>query len=77
MLDIYVCRAQAVSRRVPTAATRVRTRIKLCVGFVVDRAAPGYVFSEYLGFLANHSFHQLLDNHHHHHVSSTDGITGQ
>jgi hypothetical protein len=31
-----------------------------CVGFVVDRVALGQVFSEYLGFGCQFSFHQLL-----------------
>jgi hypothetical protein len=35
------------------------------VGFVVDKAALGQVFSEYFGFLCQ-SFHQFL--HHHNHL---------
>jgi hypothetical protein len=35
------------------------------VGFVVDKVAPGQVFSEYFGFLCQSSFHQLLHNHPH------------
>jgi hypothetical protein len=35
------------------------------VGFVVDKVTLGRVFSEYLGFLCQSSFHQLLHNHHH------------
>jgi hypothetical protein len=38
------------------------------VGFVVDKAALGQVFSEYFGFLCQ-SFHQLL--HHHNHPGLT------
>jgi hypothetical protein len=37
--------AQAVSRWLPTAAARVWQ-----VGFVVDKMAPGQVFSDYFGF---------------------------
>jgi hypothetical protein len=51
--------AQAVSRWLPTAAARVRARVWL-VGFVVDKMAPGQVFSEYYI-----SFHQLLHPHNH------------
>jgi hypothetical protein len=35
------------------------------VGFVVDKVAPGQVFSEYFGFPCQSSFHRLLHNHHH------------
>jgi hypothetical protein len=41
--------AEAVSRWLPTAATRVRARVWQ-VGFVVDKMASGQVFSEYFGF---------------------------
>jgi hypothetical protein len=41
--------AEAVSRWLPTAAARARTRIWQ-VGFVVDKVASGQVFSEYFGF---------------------------
>jgi hypothetical protein len=34
------------------------------VGFMVDKVAPGQVFSEYFGFPC-HSFHQILQPHHH------------
>jgi hypothetical protein len=51
--------AQAVSRWLPTAATRQR------VGFVVDKAALGQVFSEYFGFPCQSSFHQFLHHHNH------------
>jgi hypothetical protein len=33
-------------------------------GFVVDKMAPGQVFSEYFGFPC-HSFHQILHPHNH------------
>jgi hypothetical protein len=47
------------------------------VGFVVDKAALGQVFSEYFG-LHYQSFHRMLNtHHHHHHPSSGAGITGQ
>jgi hypothetical protein len=36
------------------------------VGFVVDKVAPGQVFSEYFGFPCQFSFHQLFHSHHHH-----------
>jgi hypothetical protein len=35
------------------------------VGFVVDKVALGQVFSEYLGFPCQLSFHRLLHTHHH------------
>jgi hypothetical protein len=38
------------------------------VGFVVDKAAMGQVFSEYFGFPCQ-SFHQFL--HHHNHLGLT------
>jgi hypothetical protein len=55
--------AQAVSRWFSTAAARVRTGLSL-VGFVVDEATLGQVFSEYFGFPC-HAFHRLLHTHHH------------
>jgi hypothetical protein len=56
--------AEAVSRWLPTAATRVRARVWQ-VGIVVDKVASGQVLSEYFGFpCENHSFHQLLHHHH-------------
>jgi hypothetical protein len=45
------------------------------VGFVVDKVALGRVFSEYLGFPCQFSFHRLL--HTHHHLSSGTGTIGQ
>jgi hypothetical protein len=50
---------------------------------VAARTALGQVFCEYLGFLANQSFHQLLHSHYHHHhhnphrLSSKAGATVQ
>jgi hypothetical protein len=35
------------------------------VGFVVDKAALGQVFSEYFGFSSQLSFHQFLHHHNH------------
>jgi hypothetical protein len=35
------------------------------MGFVVDKAALGQVFSEYFGFLCQSSFHQFLHHHNH------------
>jgi hypothetical protein len=35
------------------------------VGFVVDKAALGLVFSKYFGFPCQSSFHQFLDHHNH------------
>jgi hypothetical protein len=65
---MYVGRAiaQAVSRWLPTAAARIRTRVWQ-VGFLVNKVAPGQVFSEYFGFTCqNRSFRQLLHHHHNH-----------
>jgi hypothetical protein len=56
--------AQAVSRWLPTAAARVRARVWL-VGFVVNKVAPGQIFSEYFGFPYQSSFHQILHHHNH------------
>jgi hypothetical protein len=39
------------------------------MGFMVEKAALGQVFSEYLGFLYQSSFHQFL--HHHIHQGLT------
>jgi hypothetical protein len=47
--------AQAVSRWLPTAAARVRSRSEH-VGFVVEKAALGQVFSGYFGFPCQSSF---------------------
>jgi hypothetical protein len=41
--------AEAVSRWLPNAAARVRTRVWQ-VELVVDKVAPGQVLSEYFGF---------------------------
>jgi hypothetical protein len=57
-------RAQAVSRWLPTAATRVRVRVWQ-VGFVVNKVALGQVSSEYFGFSCQYLFHQILHHHNH------------
>jgi hypothetical protein len=44
------------------------------VGFVVDKVAPGQVFSEYFGFPLQFSFHRLI---HTHHLSSEAGTIDQ
>jgi hypothetical protein len=55
----YVGRAiaQAVSRWLSTGSGQV--------GFVVDKVALGWVFSEYLGFPCQSSFPQILHHHNH------------
>jgi hypothetical protein len=65
--------AQAVSRRLPTAAARVQARVSHIV-FAVGKAALGQVFSEYFGFPCQ-AFHRLL--HTHHNLSSGAGTIGQ
>jgi hypothetical protein len=56
--------AQAVSRWLPTAAARFRTRVWQ-VGFVMDKVALGQVFSEHFDFVYQFSFHQILHHHNH------------
>jgi hypothetical protein len=56
--------AQAVSRWLPTDAAQVRARSEH-VGFVVDKAELGQVFSEYFGFPCQSSFHEFLHHHNH------------
>jgi hypothetical protein len=46
------------------AAARVRVRAEH-VGFVVDKAALGQVFSEYFGVPCQSQFHQFLHHHNH------------
>jgi hypothetical protein len=61
--------AEAVSRWRPTAAARVRARVRE-MGFVVDKVASVQVSSEYFGLpCQNCSFHQLL--HHNNHPGKT------
>jgi hypothetical protein len=64
LLNVGRAIAQAVSRWLPTAAARVRTRSGH-VGFVVDKVALGQVFSEDFGFPCQSSFHQILHPHNH------------
>jgi hypothetical protein len=56
--------AEAVSRWLPTATARVGAQAGH-VGFVVDKVTLGQVFSEYLGFPCQSSFHQILHHHNH------------
>jgi hypothetical protein len=55
---------QAVSRWLPTAASRVRARSGH-LGILVDKVALGQVFSEYFRFTWQSSFHQILHPHNH------------
>jgi hypothetical protein len=50
--------AQAVSRRLPTAAAWVQSKVGH-VRSVVDKVALGQVFSEYFGFPCQFSFHHI------------------
>jgi hypothetical protein len=65
--------AQAISRRLPTAAARLRG---LCshVSFVMDKVTLGQVFSEYFGFPCQSSFHRLLNTHQHHLLLVADTV---
>jgi hypothetical protein len=58
---------QAVSRRLPTAAARVQTRVWSCGILWWTKVAVGQVFSENFGFLCQSTFHLLLHNHLHYH----------
>jgi F420-0:gamma-glutamyl ligase-like protein len=66
--------AQAISRRLPTAAARFEPRSGH-VGFMLDKVALVQVFSEYFSFHCQFSFHRLP--HTHHHLSSAAGTIGQ
>jgi hypothetical protein len=66
--------AQAVSRRLPTAAGRVRSQVRSC-GICGGQSGTGEVFSKCFGFPCQSSFHQLLHNHHR--SSGTDTIGQQ
>jgi hypothetical protein len=59
--------AQAVSRRHPTAAARVQTRVWSCGILWWTKVALGQVFSEYLGFPCQSTFHLPHHNHLHYH----------
>jgi hypothetical protein len=59
--------AQAVSRRLPTAAARVQTRVWSCGILWGRKVALGQVFSENFGFPCQSAFHLLLHSHLHYH----------
>jgi hypothetical protein len=59
--------AQAVSRRLPSAAARAQTRIWSCGIFWWTEVALGQVFSDNFGFPCQSTFHLLLHNHLHYH----------
>jgi hypothetical protein len=59
--------AQAVSRRLPTAAARVQILVWSCGILWWTKVALGQVFSENFGFLCQSTFHLLLHNHLHYH----------
>jgi hypothetical protein len=59
--------AQAVSRRLPTAAALVQTRVWSCGILWWTKVALGKVFSENFGFPWQPTFHLLLHNHFHYH----------
>jgi hypothetical protein len=65
--------AQAVSRRLPTAAARDRPQSR-SLGFVVGKVALEHVFSEYFGFPYQFSFHRLF---HTYHLPSGAGTIGK
>jgi hypothetical protein len=66
--------AQAVSSWLPTVAVRIRTQVKSCGVFVVEKVVLGHVFSEYFGFPYQFSFHLLLLTDH---LSSRAGTIGE
>jgi hypothetical protein len=59
--------AQAVSRRLPTAAARVQTRVWSCGILWWTKVTLGQVFSENFGFSCQSTFRLLLHNHLHYH----------
>jgi hypothetical protein len=59
--------AQAVSRRLPTAAARVQTRVWSCGILLWTKVALGHVFSVNFVFPCQSTFHLLFHNHHHYH----------
>jgi hypothetical protein len=60
--------AQAVSRRLPTAAARVQNRVWSCGILCWTKVALGQVFPpENFGFPCQSTFHLLLHNHLHYH----------
>jgi hypothetical protein len=58
---------QAVSRRLPTAAAWVQTRVWSCGILLWTKVALGQVFSENFGFPCQSTFYLLLHNHLHYH----------
>jgi hypothetical protein len=66
--------AQAVNRRLPTAAPGYEPGPGH-VGFVEEKVAQEQVFCEYFGFPCQFSINRLL--HIHHHLSSGAGTIGQ
>jgi hypothetical protein len=67
--------AQAVSRLLPTAAARVRARVRSC-GICGGQSGSAAGFLRVFGFLCQFTFHRLLHNHRHH-LSSWAGTIGQ
>jgi hypothetical protein len=68
---------QAIRRRLPTAATWIRAQVRSGhVGFMMDKVALGHVFSKYLDFPCQFSFHRLLHIHDYR-LSSGAGKIGQ
>jgi hypothetical protein len=59
--------AQAVRRRLPTAAARFQIRVWSCGILWWTKVALGKVFSENFGFPCQSTFHLLLHNHLHYH----------
>jgi hypothetical protein len=59
--------AQAVSRRLPTAAARLQTRVWSCGILSWTKVALGQVVSENFDFPRPSTFHLLLHNHLHYH----------
>jgi hypothetical protein len=66
--------AQAVSRRLPTAAARVRAQVRSC-GICGGQSSTRVGFLQVFRFPCQASFHRLL--HTHHHLSSGASKIGQ
>jgi hypothetical protein len=68
-VTVHIGRAipQAVSRRLPTAAARVQTRVWSCGILWWTNVALWQVFSENFGFPCQSTFHLFLHNHLHCH----------
>jgi hypothetical protein len=67
--------AQAVSRRLSSAAARVRALVRSCEVCGEQSGTEAGTFTEYFGFPCQFAFHRLL--HIHHHLSSWAGAIGQ